>query len=223
MIVNNPDTGADTSKPAMYIEANIHGNEIQGGEICIYTIWYLMENYGKIERITKLVNERAFYIVPDREPGRARLLHARPRRQRALGAPAGRRRQRLPVRRGRAGGSERERHHRADPQVRSRPGHAPEERDQPARARTGRAGRVGRLHPARPGRHRPRRRRPRRRGRARQLRPQPQLPRRLAAELRAGRRDGLPVPAARGEGRQRLPAGASRTWPACRPTTTAAA
>ena len=68
MIINNPDTGPDTSKPAMYIEANIHGNEIQGGEICLYTIWYLMENYGKIDRITKLVNERVFYIVPTVNP-----------------------------------------------------------------------------------------------------------------------------------------------------------
>jgi len=68
MIVNNPDTGPDTSKPAMYIEANIHGNEIQGGEICTYTAWYLMENYGKIDRITKLVDERVFYIVPTVNP-----------------------------------------------------------------------------------------------------------------------------------------------------------
>ncbi len=76
MIVNNPDTGPDTSKPAMYIEANIHGNEIQGGEICIYTIWYLMENYGKIDRITKLVNERAFYLVPTVNPdGRDYFMH----------------------------------------------------------------------------------------------------------------------------------------------------
>jgi hypothetical protein len=76
MIVNNPDTGTDTSKPAMYIEANIHGNEIQGGEICIYTVWYLMENYGKIDRITKLVNERVFYIVPTVNPdGRDYFMH----------------------------------------------------------------------------------------------------------------------------------------------------
>jgi hypothetical protein len=68
MIVNNPDTGPDTSKSAMYIEANIHGNEIQGGEICLYTIWYLMEHYGRIDQITKLVNERAFYIVPTVNP-----------------------------------------------------------------------------------------------------------------------------------------------------------
>ncbi|MEW5982886.1 MAG: M14 family metallopeptidase [Acidobacteriota bacterium] len=76
MIVNNPDTGSDTSKPAMYIEANIHGNEIQGGEVCIYTIWYLMEHYGKIDQITKLVNERAFYIVPTVNPdGRDYFMH----------------------------------------------------------------------------------------------------------------------------------------------------
>ena len=76
MVVNNPDTGPDTSKPAMYIEANIHGNEIQGGEICTYTIWYLMENYGKLDRITKLVNERAFYIVPTVNPdGRDYFMH----------------------------------------------------------------------------------------------------------------------------------------------------
>ena len=72
----------------MYIEANIHGNEIQGGEICIYTIWYLMENYGKIDRITKLVNERAFYIVPTVNPdGRDYFMHG-PGRQRAQRAHA---------------------------------------------------------------------------------------------------------------------------------------
>ncbi len=76
MIVNNPDTGPDTSKPAMYIEANIHGNEVQGGEVCLYTIWYLMEHYGKVDQITKLVDERAFYIVPTVNPdGRDFFMH----------------------------------------------------------------------------------------------------------------------------------------------------
>src|SRR5450759_543057 len=76
IVVNNPDTGPDIAKAAMYIEANIHGNEIQGGEICIYTIWYLMENYGRIDRITKLVDERAFYIVPTVNPdGRDYFMH----------------------------------------------------------------------------------------------------------------------------------------------------
>ena len=68
MTINNPDTGPEMSKAAMYIEANVHGNEIQGGEICLYTVWYLMENYGRIDKITKLVNERVFYIFPTVNP-----------------------------------------------------------------------------------------------------------------------------------------------------------
>jgi len=66
--VNNPDTGPEMSKAAMYIEANVHGNEIQGGEICLYTVWYLMENYGRLEPITRLVDERVFYLVPTINP-----------------------------------------------------------------------------------------------------------------------------------------------------------
>ncbi|MBM3789893.1 MAG: peptidase M14, partial [Acidobacteria bacterium] len=68
MTINNPDTGPEMSKPAMFIEANVHGNEIQGGEVCLYTIWYLMENYGRIDNITRLVNERVFYIMPSSNP-----------------------------------------------------------------------------------------------------------------------------------------------------------
>jgi hypothetical protein len=68
MHINNPATGPEMSKAAMYIEANIHGNEIQGGETALYTIWYLMENYGRIDKITQLVDERVFYIVPSINP-----------------------------------------------------------------------------------------------------------------------------------------------------------
>ena len=76
MTINNPDTGPEESKAAMYIEANVHGNEIQGGEVCIYTIWYLMENYGRIPDVTRLVDERVFYIFPTVNPdGRDYFMH----------------------------------------------------------------------------------------------------------------------------------------------------
>ena len=75
MTINNPDTGAEMGKPAMYIEANVHGNEIQGSEVSLYTIWYLMEHYGRNDQITKLVNERVFYVVPTVNPdGRDHFL-----------------------------------------------------------------------------------------------------------------------------------------------------
>ena len=75
MTINNPKTGPEMSKPAMYIEANVHGNEIQGAEVSLYTVWYLMEHYGRIDQITKLVDERVFYIVPTVNPdGRDHFL-----------------------------------------------------------------------------------------------------------------------------------------------------
>lgn len=70
--VNNSATGGDRDKPAMYIDANVHGNEVQGTETCLYTIWYLTKNHGHNKKITELVDERAFYIVPMVNPdGRA--------------------------------------------------------------------------------------------------------------------------------------------------------
>jgi hypothetical protein len=68
MTINNPDTGPESGKAGMYIEADVHGNEVQGGEVCLYTIWFLMENYGRNEEITRLVDERVFYIVPTINP-----------------------------------------------------------------------------------------------------------------------------------------------------------
>ena len=68
MTINNPATGNELDKAGMFIEANVHGNEIQGAEVVLYTIWYLMENYGEIEGITRLVDERVFYILPTVNP-----------------------------------------------------------------------------------------------------------------------------------------------------------
>ena len=112
----------------MYIEANVHGNEIQGAEVCLYTVWYLMENYGRISQITKLVNERAFYVVPTVNPdGRDYFLKGSGAGA-AHRARAGGRRQRRRERRGRRRRPERQRRDRADPQARARAGHAAEER-----------------------------------------------------------------------------------------------
>jgi hypothetical protein len=68
MTVNNPRTGPENTKAAMYIEANVHGNEIQGAEVILYTVWYLMENYQRIPDIKRLVDERVFYLVPSVNP-----------------------------------------------------------------------------------------------------------------------------------------------------------
>ncbi|HZN56965.1 MAG TPA: M14 family metallopeptidase, partial [Planctomycetota bacterium] len=72
MRILQPETGPEASKAAMYIDANIHGNEVQGTEVCLYTISYLMENYSRLPRVRELVDERVFYVLPMVNPdGRA--------------------------------------------------------------------------------------------------------------------------------------------------------
>lgn len=66
--LNNPKTGSDLSKAAMFIDGNIHGNEIQASETVVYSIWYLTKSYGHVEALTKLIDERAFYFVPMENP-----------------------------------------------------------------------------------------------------------------------------------------------------------
>ncbi len=70
--LNNPATGADTSKPAMWIDGNIHGNEIQSTETVMYSVDYLCRAYGKVPALTQLVDRCAFYFLPSVNPdGRA--------------------------------------------------------------------------------------------------------------------------------------------------------
>ncbi len=75
--ITNFRTGDDRSKPAMWIDANIHGNEIQGGEVALYTAWYLTEMYGKVPEVTQLLDRVAFYIAPSINPdGRDAFFHS---------------------------------------------------------------------------------------------------------------------------------------------------
>ncbi len=74
--LNNPETGKASDKPAMYVDADIHGNEIQGTEVTLYIMDYLLSNYGKIKKITNLLDRVAFYIVPIVNPdGRAVFMN----------------------------------------------------------------------------------------------------------------------------------------------------
>ena len=61
-------TGSDLNKPAMYIDGNIHSNEIQGSEASLYTAWYLTEMYGQNAWIKQLLHDKVFYIVPSINP-----------------------------------------------------------------------------------------------------------------------------------------------------------
>lgn len=64
--------GDPSRKPAMWVDANIHGNEIQGGEMALYIAWYLTENFNDNPFIKELLEQKTFYIAPCINPdGRA--------------------------------------------------------------------------------------------------------------------------------------------------------
>lgn len=64
LTINNPNTGEELNKPGVYVDGNIHGNEIQAGEVCLYYANMLLTKYGKNERVTKAVDRNAHYIIP---------------------------------------------------------------------------------------------------------------------------------------------------------------
>lgn len=63
-IVTNKQTGSDTDKPGMWIDGNVHGNEIQASEVVLYTLWKLAASHGENERLTELVDRASFYLLP---------------------------------------------------------------------------------------------------------------------------------------------------------------
>lgn len=69
--------GDASKKPAMYIDGNIHSNEIQGSEFALYTAWYLTETFRDTKFMQELLAEKTFYIVPTINPdGRDSYFHA---------------------------------------------------------------------------------------------------------------------------------------------------
>lgn len=60
--------GDPEKKPAMYIDGNIHSNEIQGTEFALYTAWYLCEMQGQNPWIDSLLATRTMYLVPTINP-----------------------------------------------------------------------------------------------------------------------------------------------------------
>ncbi len=60
--------GVADKKPGMYIDGNIHSNEVQGSEFSLYTAWYLTESFADTKFIQDLLADKIFYIVPTINP-----------------------------------------------------------------------------------------------------------------------------------------------------------
>jgi len=75
-VLNDPATGTAEEKPAMWIDGNVHGNEVQGGEALLYAAWYLLENRATNPRVASLLARASFYLLPTVNPdGRDHWFH----------------------------------------------------------------------------------------------------------------------------------------------------
>src|SRR5688500_3937742 len=69
-------SGEADKKPGMYIDGNIHSNEVQGSEFALYTAWYLTETFNDTKFVRALLADKVFYIVPTITPdGRDSYFH----------------------------------------------------------------------------------------------------------------------------------------------------
>ncbi|XP_072163837.1 carboxypeptidase D-like [Diadema setosum] len=66
-ITDNPDI-VESEEPWFKYVGNMHGNEVIGRQILIYLIEYLLQNYGKDKRVTRLVNNTNIFIMPTMNP-----------------------------------------------------------------------------------------------------------------------------------------------------------
>lgn len=63
LTINNPKTGKAEDKPGIYLD-QIHAGEVIAAMSNLYTIWYLLDHYGKDDEVTRIVDTNVFYIVP---------------------------------------------------------------------------------------------------------------------------------------------------------------
>ena len=72
--ITNKETGAASDKPGYYYDGNIHAGELTAAEVALHFAWYLLDNYGRDPRVTRLVDTRALYVRPKFNPDGADVV-----------------------------------------------------------------------------------------------------------------------------------------------------
>ncbi|OQX95045.1 hypothetical protein B6I21_07480 [candidate division KSB1 bacterium 4572_119] len=68
MEISNFESGKSLDKPGFYIDGDIHGNEVNGMMVPLYTCWYLLTRYGNDKFVTGLLDRIVFYVRPSVNP-----------------------------------------------------------------------------------------------------------------------------------------------------------
>ncbi|XWX03933.1 M14 family metallopeptidase [Aggregatilineales bacterium SYSU G02658] len=73
MTITDAATGPHHDKPALYIDAHIHAEEVATSHTALYTIWYLLSHYESDPLVTWLLQNTTFYILPRTNPDGAEI------------------------------------------------------------------------------------------------------------------------------------------------------
>ncbi len=76
--ITNNKTGPDKEKPAFWLEANIHAGEVTTCTAALHLIDKLLTQYSKDEKVTRVLDTRAFYVVPRLNPDGAEWALSNP-------------------------------------------------------------------------------------------------------------------------------------------------
>ncbi len=85
--LTNQETGQASTKPAFWVDGNTHAGEVTGSMAALYLIEYLLENHGKDDLATRLLDEQAFYVLPRLSPDGAERYLSTPHTLRATPRP----------------------------------------------------------------------------------------------------------------------------------------
>lgn len=76
--LTNLKTGGPLTKPGFYIDGNIHAGEVTSSMAAMYTVDYLLTNYGEDAAVTKLLDSTAVYVIPRVSPDGAETYLSTP-------------------------------------------------------------------------------------------------------------------------------------------------
>ncbi len=68
LTLTNEQTGPASAKPALLVDGNMHATEWAGGVAALHFTWRLLRDYGTDERVTRLLDTRAVYVLPRMTP-----------------------------------------------------------------------------------------------------------------------------------------------------------
>jgi len=80
--VTNSETGAHDEKPGLYVQGGIDSDEVTATQSAMYLLQNVLNAYGSDETITKLVDNRTLYILPNLIPDQSERYHHSPFRVR---------------------------------------------------------------------------------------------------------------------------------------------